>query len=432
MIHDTLIAANAVLARPGWREHDDGRTEAHEPQVSRGRRPHGGRAAGNRGSARPGRCRGKSRWPPRTVGAQDRCGHVRPSSRRVEHDETVIGLRGVRYRRSREVLALFGRQLCARSLSKRLPAGGSMRMSRQRGTPRRPSRWASVIGAIGVGWPRSRACSSGPPGIVVNLYGGASGAGFDKIIADCNQQAAGRYTIVGNLLPSDADGQRDQFVRRLAAQDDGMDLLGMDVTWTAEFAEAGWIRELTGEQKAAGDQGHPRSRRSTRRPGRTSSTASRAPPTCSCSGTASRWCPTPPKTCDEMIAMAQQLKAEGKPYEIGFTAAQYEGYVVNINNLITALRRHARQRGQHHGDRRRQDRAGADHAPEARHLRADQQVAVEHPGARGLRRPAGRAVGVLPELALRAQRHARGQPGPGRHDLGFARTRRSTGETPRR
>ena len=63
---------------------------------------------------------------------------------------------------------------------------------------------------------------------------------------------AGRYTIVGNLLPSDADGQRDQFVRRLAAKDAGMDLLGMDVTWTAEFAEAGWIRELTGDQKAAG------------------------------------------------------------------------------------------------------------------------------------------------------------------------------------
>ena len=35
--------------------------------------------------------------------------------------------------------------------------------------------------------------------------------------------------------------------------------------------------------------------------------------------------------------MAQQLKAEGKPYEIGITAAQYEGYVVNINNLVTAL-----------------------------------------------------------------------------------------------
>ena len=27
-----------------------------------------------------------------------------------------------------------------------------------------------------------------------------------------------------------------------------MDLLGMDVTWTAEFAEAGWIEELTGDK----------------------------------------------------------------------------------------------------------------------------------------------------------------------------------------
>ena len=44
--------------------------------------------------------------------------------------------------------------------------------------------------------------------------------------------------------------------------------------------------------------------------------------------------PTPPKTFDEMMQMAQQLKDQGKPYEIGFTAAQYEGYVVNINNLI--------------------------------------------------------------------------------------------------
>ena len=46
--------------------------------------------------------------------------------------------------------------------------------------------------------------------------------------------------------------------------------------------------------------------------------------------------PNPPKTYDEMISMAQQLKAQGKPYEIGFTAAQYEGYVVNVNNLVTA------------------------------------------------------------------------------------------------
>ncbi|GAA0815924.1 sugar ABC transporter substrate-binding protein [Spirilliplanes yamanashiensis] len=179
------------------------------------------------------------------------------------------------------------------------------------------------------------ACSSGPEGTVINLYGGASGVGFDKVIADCNQQAGGRYTIVGNLTPSDADSQRDQFVRRLAAKDDGMDLLGMDVTWTAEFAEAKWIRELTGEQKtqATADTLQP--------PIDTATWEDKLYGIPRTTNVQLLWyrkslVPTPPKTFDEMISMAQQLKAEGKPYEIGLTAAQYEGYVVNVNNLITA------------------------------------------------------------------------------------------------
>ena len=36
--------------------------------------------------------------------------------------------------------------------------------------------------------------------------------------------------------------------RRLAAEDSDIDLLSMDVPWTAEFAEAGWIREWKGER----------------------------------------------------------------------------------------------------------------------------------------------------------------------------------------
>jgi multiple sugar transport system substrate-binding protein len=209
-----------------------------------------------------------------------------------------------------------------------------MRMSRQRGAPRRPSWWASVIG-VGALVASLGACSSGPAGIVVNLYGGASGTGFDKIIADCNQQAAGRYTIVGNLLPSDADGQRDQFVRRLAAQDSGMDLLGMDVTWTAEFAEAGWIKELTGDQKAQATKD------TLQPPIDTATWKDKLYGIPRTTNVQLLWyrkslVPTPPKTFDEMIAMSQALKDQGKTYEIGFTAAQYEGYVVNINNLITA------------------------------------------------------------------------------------------------
>jgi multiple sugar transport system substrate-binding protein len=42
-------------------------------------------------------------------------------------------------------------------------------------------------------------------------------------------------------LPPDADQQREQVARRLAASDRDIDIIGMDVIWTAEFAEAGWI-----------------------------------------------------------------------------------------------------------------------------------------------------------------------------------------------
>ena len=198
----------------------------------------------------------------------------------------------------------------------------------------RPSRRIATLGVIAL-MASLAACSSGPKGTVVNLYGGASGTGFDKIIANCNQAAGGRYTIVGNLLPSDADGQRDQFVRRLAAHDSGMDLLGMDVTWTAEFAEAGWIRELTGDQKAQAikDTLQP--------PVDTATWKGKLYGIPRTTNVQLLWyrkslVPTPPKTFDEMLTMAQQLKAQGKPYEIGLTAAQYEGYVVNINNLVTA------------------------------------------------------------------------------------------------
>src|SRR5690242_8938430 len=88
--------------------------------------------------------------------------------------------------------------------------------------------------------------SSGPP--VINLYN-APQQNLTAIVARCNQQAAGRYRIVLNTLPRDADGQREQLVRRLAAKDGGLDVLGLDVTWTAELAEAGWIREWTGADK---------------------------------------------------------------------------------------------------------------------------------------------------------------------------------------
>ena len=67
------------------------------------------------------------------------------------------------------------------------------------------------------------------------------GGAFEKAINDCSKQSDGRYAIEYNRLPTDADQQRELVARRLAAEDSDIDIIGMDVIWTAEFAEAEWI-----------------------------------------------------------------------------------------------------------------------------------------------------------------------------------------------
>ena len=87
------------------------------------------------------------------------------------------------------------------------------------------------------------ACSSDSGGIpTINVYY-APEENFQKVVDDCNEEAQGRYRIAYQGLPRGADDQRVQMVRRLAAGDPGMDVLGLDVTWTQEFASAEWIRE---------------------------------------------------------------------------------------------------------------------------------------------------------------------------------------------
>ena len=61
----------------------------------------------------------------------------------------------------------------------------------------------------------------------------------DRRTATSRPAAATRSSYV--RLPTDADQQRELLVRRLAAEDTDIDIIGMDVIWTAEFAEAGWI-----------------------------------------------------------------------------------------------------------------------------------------------------------------------------------------------
>ena len=101
------------------------------------------------------------------------------------------------------------------------------------------------------------ACSgraSGAP--VVRWYAKEeAGGSLADAAAACTKAAHGRYRIEQVPLPADADAQREQLVRRLAAEDRSIDLLNMDVVWTAEFANAGWIRPWTGAAAKAVTKG---------------------------------------------------------------------------------------------------------------------------------------------------------------------------------
>jgi multiple sugar transport system substrate-binding protein len=80
----------------------------------------------------------------------------------------------------------------------------------------------------------------GPPILDWYVFQEPSGA-FGEAARRCGAASGGAYGVRIAPLPADADQQREQLVRRLAAGDPSIDLIGMDVIWTAEFAAAGWI-----------------------------------------------------------------------------------------------------------------------------------------------------------------------------------------------
>jgi multiple sugar transport system substrate-binding protein len=128
-------------------------------------------------------------------------------------------------------------------------------------------------------------------------------------------------------------------VRRLAAKDDSMDILGMDVTWTQEFASADWIREITGADQTEVENGTL--------PGPLASAQYQGKLYAAPNNTNVQllWyrkdlVPNPPKTWDEMIQMALQLKQQGKPYQVLTMGAQYEGLVVLFNSLVASAGGH--------------------------------------------------------------------------------------------
>ena len=88
---------------------------------------------------------------------------------------------------------------------------------------------------------------SGPPTLTWYILpdNGGSAARAEQ----CADASGGAYKVRIESLPSTATAQREQMVRRLAAGDSSIDVVSLDVVFTAEFSHAGFLRPYTAEEK---------------------------------------------------------------------------------------------------------------------------------------------------------------------------------------
>lgn len=156
------------------------------------------------------------------------------------------------------------------------------------------------------------------------------GGTIEEVSKRCSEESNGKYTITPEFLPTDASQQREQLVRRLGADDPSIDIVGMDVIWTGEFANAGWVEEWTGaEKKAVTENVFPNVIETASFEGELYAAPFNT-------NTQLLWyrkdlVKQPPKTWDEMIEQAEGLKEASS---IQVQAARYEGFMVWANALI--------------------------------------------------------------------------------------------------
>jgi multiple sugar transport system substrate-binding protein len=216
------------------------------------------------------------------------------------------------------------------------------RRPRRRGTLRRASRLrcfgagmaGAALASTALAACGTSSAATGPVTINFYSFNDVSGA-VGTAVTNCTEQSGGKYTISYNKLPKSSDDQRLQLARRLAAADPSMDILGLDVTWEAEFAEAGWILPWTGTYKQQAENG------TLKVPLETATWKGKLYAVPYNSNTQLLWyrddlVKTPPTTWNQMISDAEQLAKQGKPHLIEIQGAQYEGSTVWFNTLVAS------------------------------------------------------------------------------------------------
>lgn len=227
----------------------------------------------------------------------------------------------------------------------RSPTGGRER----RGHPARPQpgwkkKTAAFLAALAIGAPALAACGTDDGGgSVLRFLGPADGADQYTAAAEkCSEQSGGRYRIQYDILAKQTDDQRLQLARRIVGGDSSIDIMGLDVTWTAEFAEAGWAVEFPQDVAERVKDG------TLSGPMETATWQDKVYGAPLNTNTQLMWYrrsmmpqgpdgqPAPPATWQEIVSHAETLAEEGKPSYIGVQAAQYEGVVVWFNSMLEA------------------------------------------------------------------------------------------------
>lgn len=184
------------------------------------------------------------------------------------------------------------------------------------------------------------ACASGTRRLVLSFYTtAADGATFTAVAQDCTKQFGGRFAIQQVSLPRAPGEQRLQLARRLTGHDRTLDVMSLDVVWTAEFAEAGWALPLSDDPAGRAEPDAtadilPGPLSTARWEGRLFA----APVT---TNTQLLWyrpdlVRQPPRTWDGMVREATRLHAAGRPSWIAVQANEGEGLVVWFNTLLVS------------------------------------------------------------------------------------------------
>ncbi|MBM7805410.1 multiple sugar transport system substrate-binding protein [Geodermatophilus bullaregiensis] len=76
---------------------------------------------------------------------------------------------------------------------------------------------------------------------VLNWYINPDSGGQATIAERCSEESDGAYRIAVSILPRESSAQREQLVRRLAANDASIDIVSLDPPYIPEFAQAGFL-----------------------------------------------------------------------------------------------------------------------------------------------------------------------------------------------